>query len=318
MESNPHIVQEIRRLEEQYSFRPDSLVFGRLADLHRKAGNPERALEILEEGLRRHPRYLSAHIVRARCLHALDRVDEAREAFEDVLRIDGQNLVALRSLAEIARERGEAEEARRRLEAMLQVDPRNEEARDALQELEETVAAASGAGPEEPADLRAQVAELELDEPTEGEEGDLATRTLAGLYETQGFYREAVEMYERLLEERPESEAAEIRERLERARAALAEAGVGPAPAPDSPSTVEPEVAEPTAEPDPDVPEEAAEPGSHAAVPSTGSDGGPPSAAEHLRALLRGEASRSRTPRPGRRDGRPSGADRSEGAGALP
>lgn len=271
MESNPHIDREIRRLEEQYSFRPDSLVFGRLADLHRKAGNPDRALAILEEGLERHPRYLSAHIVRARCLRALDRGERARAAFEQVLRLDGHNLDALRSLAELALERGETEDARRHLEALLQADPGNEEAHRMLSEMEDEEEPASDDRTAEDVDeLREQVEELDLSEPSApSEEEDLATRTLAGLYEEQGFYREAVQMYERLLEEG--TEAPEIRERLSRAREALEEAGGGPA-AEDAPK---PEPPGP-APPEPEAPPE----------------GGRPSAAEHLRALLRGEAGR--------------------------
>lgn len=269
MESNPHIDREIRRLEEQYSFRPDSLVFGRLADLHRKAGHPDRALAIVEEGLERHPRYLSAHLVRARCLRALDRDEPAREAFEQVLRLDGHNVVALRSLAELALERGETEEARRRLEALLQVDPGAEEAHRMLSEMEdEEEPAPEDRTGEDVDELREQVEELDLSEPSApSEEEDLATRTLAGLYEEQGFYREAVQMYERLLEEG--AEAPEIRERLARAREALEEAGGAPA-AEDAP---EPEPPEPAPS---DAPREDRR----------------PSAAEHLRALLRGEAGR--------------------------
>lgn len=317
MESNPHIVQEIRRLEEQYAFRPDSLVFGRLADLHRKAGNPGRALDILEEGLRRHPRYLSAHIVRARCLRALGHGEEARQAFREVLELDAQNLVALRSLAETALERGEREEALRHLEALLQVDPRDDEARRMLAQTEEAMeraeaedggeraeaeeagdAAPAGATGREAEELREQVAELDLDEPAGADDdGEVATRTLAGLYETQGFYREAVEMYERLLQERPESEAEEIRRRLERARAALSETGgrgstsaAEENPVPTSGDGVVEEA--PGGEPD--------------------ADGRGPSAGEHLRALLCGEAGIPVRPEGGAaRDGRGAAGGRS-------
>ena len=326
MESNPHIAQEIRRLEEQYAFRPDSLVFGRLADLHRKAGNPDRALDILEEGLRRHPRYLSAHIVRARCLRALERDDEARRAFRDVLELDAQNLVALRSLAEMALENGTPGEARRHLEALLQVDPRNDEARRMLAEVEAEEPASEEAPPEEtwgrdpvragadesegrppaegpapppPAatteeeaeDLREQVEEFDLREPATAEDdGEMATRTLAGLYETQGFYQEAVEMYERLLEERPDSEADEIRERLERARAALSEGG-GHGAAPTSDRAAEAPAEATTASGETE--------GAPAEPRSPSSD-----ARAHLRDLVRGRAARE--------DGREDAGERRE------
>lgn len=137
MQTDPELSDEIRRFEEQYAQNPDSLVFARLADLHRKAGRPERALEILDEGLERHPDYLSAHIVRARCLRALDRRQESEEVFGHVLELDGENLVALRSLAEMAWERGDGETARQWLRELLDLDPSNEEARDLLEEIRE-------------------------------------------------------------------------------------------------------------------------------------------------------------------------------------
>jgi tetratricopeptide (TPR) repeat protein len=126
---------QIRRFEDQYARNPGSLIFARLADLHRKAGSPRRALEVLDEGLERHPEYLSAHIVRARTLQALDRPEEAEASYHRVLALDRQNLVALRALAELARERGDLSEARERYERLLQVDPRNDRARARLREL---------------------------------------------------------------------------------------------------------------------------------------------------------------------------------------
>lgn len=95
---------EIRRFEEQFRQQPESLVFARLADAYRKAGDPHRALEVLEEGIRRHADYLSAHIVRARTYRDLGRLEDARTAFERVFEIDPENQVAIRGLAEIARE----------------------------------------------------------------------------------------------------------------------------------------------------------------------------------------------------------------------
>lgn len=85
--------EEIHRFEEQFKRQPESLVFARLADAYRKAGDPHRALEVLEEGIRRHADYLSAHIVRARTYLDLGRVEDAQSAFERVLELDAQNLV---------------------------------------------------------------------------------------------------------------------------------------------------------------------------------------------------------------------------------
>jgi predicted Zn-dependent protease len=99
---------EIQRFEEQSRRQPESLVFARLADAYRKAGQPEKALAVLEDGLLRHPDYPSGHIVRARTLRDLGRVDETLQSFRRVLELDGGNLVAIMELARLADERGDA------------------------------------------------------------------------------------------------------------------------------------------------------------------------------------------------------------------
>ena len=136
---------EIRRFEEQVRDQPESLVFARLADAYRKAGQPERALAVLEDGLYRHPNYPSGHIVRARALRDMGRVDETLEAFRRVLELDGANLVAIRELAGLADERGDVGEARHWFERLSQVDPTNLEVRQRLRELDTGSAESDGA-----------------------------------------------------------------------------------------------------------------------------------------------------------------------------
>ena len=112
MHSDQSQASQIRRFEQQYEENPESFVFARLADAHRKAGHAERALQILERGLERHPEYMSAHIVLARCLTDLGREPEAEEAWRRVLELDPQNLVALRQLAELSIAAGDRASAR--------------------------------------------------------------------------------------------------------------------------------------------------------------------------------------------------------------
>lgn len=127
---------EILRFEEQVQRQPDSLVFARLADAYRKAGQPERALAVLEDGLLRHPEYASGHIVRARALRDLGRVEETLEAFRRVLELDASNLVAVTELAGLADERGDVAEARHWYEQLVQMDPTDTEWRRRLEDLE--------------------------------------------------------------------------------------------------------------------------------------------------------------------------------------
>jgi tetratricopeptide (TPR) repeat protein len=128
--------EEIRRFEEQYRRQPESLVFARLADAYRKAGQPEKALAILEEGLIRHPDYPSGHIVRARALRDMGKMEETLESFRRVLELDGANLVAIRELAGLADERGDTGEARHWYERLGQIDPADLEVRQRLRDLD--------------------------------------------------------------------------------------------------------------------------------------------------------------------------------------
>lgn len=127
--------EDIRRFEEQFRRNPDSLVFARLADACRKAGDPERALSILQDGIQRHPDYASAHIVRARALNDLDRRPEAEASLRRVLELDAQNLVAMRGLAGLAERRGDPVEAVHWFERIVAHDPANAEAVAALHRL---------------------------------------------------------------------------------------------------------------------------------------------------------------------------------------
>lgn len=130
---------EIRRFEEQFRRQPDSLVFARLADALRKAGDPQRALEVLDDGIRRHADYLSAHIVRARTYLDLGRVDAARSAFERVIELDARNLVAIQGLAEIAREEDDTAAEISWTEQLVLADPQNPEPAERLERLRQQV-----------------------------------------------------------------------------------------------------------------------------------------------------------------------------------
>ena len=126
---------EIEKLERRYSENPDGRFFAPLADAYRKSGQVDRALELVRAGLQKHPDYLSAHIVLGRCL--LDKGTDADAAgtFQSVLALDGENIIALKSLAEIAERGGRADEARRWLTKLLSVDSMNSEAEADLQRL---------------------------------------------------------------------------------------------------------------------------------------------------------------------------------------
>ena len=118
-------MDEIAKLEALYASNPDGRVFTHLAEAYRKAGQFDRARSILEQGLTKHPAYASAHVVLGRVFIDLNQADEASESFRRVLQLDPHNLVALRSLGDLARAAGRNAEALGYFEELRHQDPSN-------------------------------------------------------------------------------------------------------------------------------------------------------------------------------------------------
>lgn len=146
---------EIEKLERRWNENPSGLMFAPLAEACRKAGNPARALEILEHGLRVHPDYVPALIVRGRCHLEMGGMDEAQAAFDQALTRDPVNPIALRSLAEVLERTGRPREAAERIELLLEVDRGDDEARAVLDRLRQLASALADA----PADAAVAPAE---------------------------------------------------------------------------------------------------------------------------------------------------------------
>ena len=127
---------EIAKLESRWRENRQGLSFAPLAEAYRKMGDPARALEVLGEGLAVNPNYIPASIVLGRCHLDLGDDANAETAFRHVLELDNENVIALRSLADIAERGGRLSDARELLQSLLVVDRGNEDARAQLAALE--------------------------------------------------------------------------------------------------------------------------------------------------------------------------------------
>jgi Tetratricopeptide repeat len=127
---------EIEKLERRYAENPQGLTFAPLAEVHRKNGEVTRALELLRAGLELHPNYIPASIVLGRCHWDLGDLPAAEAAFSHVLRLDDENVIALKSLADISERLERYTEAQRWLNRLISVDRSNEEARQQLARIE--------------------------------------------------------------------------------------------------------------------------------------------------------------------------------------
>jgi tetratricopeptide (TPR) repeat protein len=167
---------EIEKLEARFREKPEQW-FAALADQYRKAGDAKMALELLNAWIDKRPNYTSGYIVLGRCLLDQERLGDAAEAFEHVLRLDMENVIALQSLSEIAKRRGDLDEARTWLARLLDADPMNDEARAALEHLGKEPVEAVGTAETAEAEESDEVAEVAAG----GETGDMGSdEELAG------------------------------------------------------------------------------------------------------------------------------------------
>ena len=128
---------EIAKLESRWRENPNGLTFAPLAEAYRKQKELQRALEILVPGLEKHPDYIPANIVLGRCHWDLNDLPGAERAFNHVLGLDGENVIALKALADITERLVRYDEAERWLQALLAVDRSNDEARAQLDRIRE-------------------------------------------------------------------------------------------------------------------------------------------------------------------------------------
>ena len=201
--------RELEELFERYRQAPDSYVFVMLADSCRKLGRFEEALAICEEGMEKHPDYASGQVVSGKCLYDLDRHDDARAAFQEVLRIDHNNLVALKFLGMIDAESGDLESARAHFQRILVLDPDNKEIMHALRVVDE-----KGRAQEDVQDLDAADAVHEAAAPLEADletSDELASATLADIFASQGYKDKALAIYRELHAQQPSNMAVRAR-----------------------------------------------------------------------------------------------------------
>jgi tetratricopeptide (TPR) repeat protein len=229
---------EIEKLEARFREKPEQW-FAALADQYRKAGDVDMALELLNAWIDKRPNYTSGYIVLGRCLLDQERLGDAANAFENVLRLDMENVIALKSLSEIAEQRGDLNGARTWLKRLLDADPMNEEAREALENVGRPktgeVVAVETAEAEEPAPDAAALEAAEPAEPPVAQAVD-ASLDIERSSEPEGFTL-------------PEPEVAEAADEVEAPRRGVEEESVEPVGAEEPAASTEPAGASDAIEP---------------------------------------------------------------------
>ncbi|MEW6571105.1 MAG: tetratricopeptide repeat protein [Nitrospirota bacterium] len=131
-------LEDIERLKEKVSKDPASKLFVPLAEEYKKAGMYDEAIDILINGLDRHPGYLSARVSLGKIYMERGMFDQAKNEFEKVVNIIPDNLYAHKKLAEIYRDTGERDRSIEEFKAVLQLNPTDEWALTNLAKIEST------------------------------------------------------------------------------------------------------------------------------------------------------------------------------------
>jgi tetratricopeptide (TPR) repeat protein len=134
-EPTQDIQKKLAYYRRKFELNPRSRLFAPLADLLRKSGQLDEALEVIQNGLQEHPRYVSALVILGRCQTDAGSWAAAKDAFLRVVELDPDNLVALKYLADEAVRQEDWLEAVGLLERVITLDPTDTAAENELAQL---------------------------------------------------------------------------------------------------------------------------------------------------------------------------------------
>src|SRR4030067_3658247 len=106
-----------------------------VAEEYIKTGCLEEAIDLLKEGIKTYPDYLSARISLGKAFIAKGMINESMKEFEHVVRVSPDNLLAHRKLAFLYIEAGRVDSAIKSCEAVLIFSSRDREILELLRML---------------------------------------------------------------------------------------------------------------------------------------------------------------------------------------
>ncbi len=134
-------LEELKRLLQR---DPTSRQFLALAEEFRRHGKYRDAVITLERGLALHTNSVAGHVALGKTYQQLDRLEDAIRAFNNALRIDRENLVAIRQLAEVYLAKGDKIEAIKKLKLYRGLKAGDRDVNDIIARLEQEMTAAVG------------------------------------------------------------------------------------------------------------------------------------------------------------------------------
>ena len=212
---------DIKKFEEILKGDPHSYCFAPLAELYRKMGLVDDALNIAQKGCEIHPEFASGQMALARACFEKGLQAQGLAALEKVVRITPENLEAQKKLSQIYLDAADYGAAKQALAIILSLNPNDVESQIFYNTLPKEAAPAEaepeGEGEEEIIyELTEEIVEEEIsadfaeaafpeESPAPQPELPVVTATMAELYARQGFTSQAAAIYRELLAREPDN-----------------------------------------------------------------------------------------------------------------
>ncbi len=214
---NPQLEKDLERYLKSYSQDPKSRVFVPLGETYRKMGKLDEAIGILEEGLKAHPNYASAHLTLGKCYADKNENLKAVEEFKSTIKFAPDNIMAYKLMSYEYKKLGDENSLTDTYQRLVTISPTDE---DAIDFLSSKGLMKKPEPPVEPTtydiplgENRSQpVPPVEKKQPAVSDQPqdihapkslEFYTMTLAEIYLKQGLKKEALEIYEVLSKNNP-------------------------------------------------------------------------------------------------------------------
>ena len=120
-----------------YQKNPNSRLFAPLADLYRRAGNTDKALNICQKGIRLFPKWALGYVTLAMIWLDLNKQNLAQQTLETAIQLSPENLLAHKLLGQMWIQQKNSAKTLETYQTILCLDPEDKKARRIIQKLKE-------------------------------------------------------------------------------------------------------------------------------------------------------------------------------------
>ena len=124
-----------------YQKNPNSRLFAPLADLYRRTGHTDKALNTCQKGIRLFPKWALGYVTLAMIWLDLNKQNLAQQALETAIQLAPENLLAHQLLGQIWIQQKNSSKTLETYQMILYLDPEDKKARRIIQKLKEVSSA---------------------------------------------------------------------------------------------------------------------------------------------------------------------------------